>query len=164
MRSFAFAILLVVLLAVPQTFAGTSQVTAGKFFEIIRKFERTHHPKKTQIEAMTGRNLHQQAYWQYVSDENQADVVPKLETTLSREGQTTSVLLYVNPDLHISPDDVRTEFGDAPKKSDHSDIKSISFEYEYEHKWGWTTFMFEMVGNRARLRYAETGYRHNGKS
>jgi len=166
MYHFLFAVLLAILLDVGPTLALDSQATPARFFDVIRKLEQTQHATKEQIEKITGRSLSPHAYWQFISDKNKSDIVPQLETTRSRTGQTMSVLLYANQGLQISEEQIRGTFGKKPvvRKKPKVGVDSVSFEYDYEGKLGWTNFWFEGTGKQAVVRYAEIVYRSDSKS
>lgn len=158
--SFAFGAVLSLLLVCAPCHAK-QELTSAAIFEITRKIENAQNAKVSLVESLTGRHLTSHGYWHWTSDRGPDDLVTEVEMTNDRKGITKGVLLYVNKNLHVSPNEVKRAFRANPKVISHPDpaLKNVTFLYEYERNSGWTHCLFEGDGAKAEVRYMEVVYK-----
>ncbi len=162
------AIVFTTLFTVPQAqaLAKEPEINAKKLFAMIRELEKAQHATNPKIAAITGRT----PFWQHpgvcMSEKSANSLITEVHTTRSRNGQTMGVLLFLNHDLRILPEEVRQSFGQKPliRKQPRVGIHGVYVEFVYERKLGWTRFWFERSQNRNLVRYADIVYRHDAKS
>jgi hypothetical protein len=163
---FILTVVLIIVFAVPRAVAKESEITATNLFSVIRKLENIQHARNKQIADITGRTPILEQAGECKSEKSETSLITNVHTTLSRDGQTMSVLLFLNPDLLVSPEIILKTFGEHPtiRKKPSVGIHSVSLEYEYARKLGWTNFWFELSDKKLVLRYVDIVYRHDSSS